>query len=54
MYLADNFYNDANGGARCVLRGGTASSGAYAGFGYVYVPGAVGYASASIGGRLSA
>ena len=53
-YLADNFYNDANGGARCVLRGGNATYGANAGFGYVRVSAAVGYAFTNIGGRLSA
>jgi len=53
-YLADNFYNDANGGARCVLRGGYAAGGLHAGFGYVYVGYGVGYAGGIFGGRLSA
>ena len=53
-YLADNFYNNAQVGARCVLRGGLASSGTSAGFGYVSVGDAVGNAHANAGGRLSA
>ena len=38
----------------CVLRGGGAPNGADAGFGYVGVYNAVGYAINRIGGRLSA
>ena len=53
-YLADYFYNEANGGARCGLRGGSASSGLGAGFGFVYVSDAVGSANSICGGRLSA
>ena len=41
-------------GARCVLRGGYAFYGAPAGFGYVSVGYAVGYAGPNLGGRLNA
>lgn len=53
-YLADYFYNNAQEGARCVVRGGYAADGANAGFGCVNVNLAVGSANAHIGGRLSA
>lgn len=52
--LCDYFYNDANGGARALFRGGTANNGARAGLGYVNVNGAVGNSNSNIGGRLSA
>ena len=52
--LTDNFYNDANNGARALFRDGHATYGAYAGLGSVHVTSVVGYAHSSCGGRLSA
>jgi len=52
--LCDYLYNDANGGARALFRGGNAHYGATAGLFYVYVYLGVGYSNPGIGGRLSA
>lgn len=52
--LTDYFYNDANGGARALFRGGRAGSGSVAGLGYVHAACVVGYAYTYSGGRLSA
>ena len=53
-YLCDNFYNDANAGARVVIRGGGANNGANAGAFCLTVTGGLAYASAAFGGRLAA
>ena len=53
-YLCDNFYNDANAGARVVYRGGNVSNGATDGGGSVRVYSGLAHAHAHIGGRLAA
>ena len=52
--LTDYFYNNVQGGARALFRGGHCGYGSKAGFGSVHVNSAVGYAHTSLGGRLSA
>ena len=52
--LTDYLYNNADGGARALFRGGSAYYGSGAGLGYVFVLYVVGHAHTYIGGRLSA
>ena len=53
-YFGDNFYNDANAGARLVLFGGAARYGADDGVGFANVNNSLSTAGATIGCRLSA